>query len=140
MEKQLFNQIKEILKIAGVQVNEEYEGLNRIAGFYYFNYQNSLEDGHFFLLKRKPEGVQKLSSDDETNDYYHFDDENGLQKDNKARFGIEKIGKNIVCYIEAISKNKCLLAKKAIDKKFYNIPIDLYQLSWNNYGFEIIKV
>lgn len=119
----------------GEYLSEEYEGLNRIAGFYWFDRHNWLEDGHFQLLKRKPIGVEELDPEDNDFDYYHLDD-NGLEEDNKARFGIEKMGKKIVCYIESISKNHCLKAKKAIQRKFNNILIDKFQLSWGRDGFE----
>lgn len=130
-------EINEILRLAGVQLNEEYEGLNRIAGFYWFDKHNWLKDGHFQLLKRKPEGVEKLDPEDNEFDYYHLDD-NSLEEDNKARFGIEKIGKQIVCYIESISKNHCLKAKKAIQKKFNNIVIDKFDLCWDKHNYETL--
>ena len=109
--------------------NEEYEGLNRIAGFYWF------DKNKFQMLKRKPIGVKKLDPEDNEFDYYHLDD-NGLEEDNKARFGIEKMGKKVVCYIESENKQNCLKAKKAIQKKFNNILIDKFQLSWGRNGFE----
>ena len=118
----------------GEYLCEEYEGLNRIAGFYWFDRHNWLEDGHFQLLKRKPEGVEKLDPEDNELDYYHLDND-GLEEDNKARFGIEKIGKKLVCYIEAEDKQKCLIAKKAIQRKFNDILIDKFQLSWGRNNF-----
>jgi hypothetical protein len=111
------------------KINEEYEGLNRIAGFYWF------DEHRFQLLKRKPIGVKKLDPEDNKSDYYHYDD-NGLEVDNKARFGIEKMGKKIVCYIEAKNKQKCLKVKKAIQKKFNNIFIDKFQICWIRDGKE----
>lgn len=134
-ESYYINEVNEVLRLAGVQLNEEYEGLNRIAGFYWFDRHNWLEDGHFQLFKRKPVGVEELDPEDNEFDYYHLDD-NGLEEDNKARFGIEKLGKEIVCYIESENKQKCLRAKKAIQKKFNNILIDKFQLSWGRDGFE----
>ena len=109
----------------GEQINEDLEGLNRIAGFYWF------DNGHFQLFKRKPEGVEKLDPEDNEFDYYHLDDD-GLEEDNKARFGIEKVDNKIVCYIQAETKQKCLLAKKAIDKKFSDILINTYEIEWYN--------
>lgn len=106
-------------------LNEDLEGLNRIAGFYWF------DNGHFQLLKRKPEGVEKLDPEDNEFDYYHLDDD-GLEEDNKARFGIQRMDNKIVCYIQAETKQKCLLAKKAIDKKFSDILINKYELEWYN--------
>lgn len=113
----------------GEYLSEEYEGLNRIAGFYWF------DEHRFQMLKRKPVGVEELDLEDNEFDYYHLDDK-GLEEDNKARFGIEKLGKKIVCYIESENKQKCLKAKKAIQKKFNNILIDKFQLSWGRDGFE----
>ena len=113
----------------GEYLSEEYEGLNRIAGFYWF------DEHRFQMLKRKPVGVEELDPEDNEFDYYHLDDK-GLEEDNKARFGIEKLGKKIVCYIESENKQKCLKAKKAIQKKFNNILIDKFQLSWGRDGFE----
>lgn len=106
-------------------LNEDLEGLNRIAGFYWF------DNGHFQLLKRKPEGVEKLDPEDNEFDYYHLDDD-GLEEDNKARFGIQRIDNEIVCYIQAETKQKCLLAKKSIDKKFSDILINTYEIEWYN--------
>lgn len=113
----------------GKYIVEEYEGLNRIAGFYWF------DEKKFQMLKRKPIGVKKLDSEDDEFDYYHLDD-NGLEEDNKARFGIENIGQKLVCYIEAEDKQKCLIAKKAIQRKFNDILIDKFQLSWGRNNFE----
>ena len=112
------------------KLNEEYEGLNRLAGFYWF------DEKKFQMLKRKPMGVKELSKDDNQFDYYHLDSMDGLEEDNKARFGIEKIGKKLVCYIEAEDKQKCLMAKKAIQRKFSDILIDKFQLSWGRNNFE----
>ena len=49
----------------GKYIVEEYEGLNRIAGFYWFN------ENKFQLLKRKPIGVKKLDPEDDEFDYYN---------------------------------------------------------------------
>ena len=113
--------------------NKEYEGLNRIAGFYWF------DEHKFQMLKRKPVGVDNLSDDDNEFDYYHLEKLDGLIEDNKARFGIEKIGKEIVCYIEAETKSKCLRAKKAILHKYPDIVFDRFDLSWENNGFETLN-
>ena len=107
-------------------LNEDLEGYNRIAGFYWF------DNGHWEMLKRKPEGTKELEPEDDIMDYCHLDTE-GIFEDNKARFGIERLGRGTInCYIQAETKQKCLLAKKAIDKKFSDILINKYELEWYN--------
>ena len=108
------------------QINEDLEGYNRIAGFYWF------DDGHWEMLKRKPEGTKELEPEDNVMDYCHLDTE-GIFEDNKARFGIERLGRGTInCYIQAETKEKCLQAKKAIDKKFSDILINTYEIEWYN--------
>ena len=108
------------------QINEDLEGYNRIAGFYWF------DDGHWEMLKRKPKGTKELEPEDDVMDYCHLDTE-GIFEDNKARFGIERLGRGTInCYIQAETKEKCLQAKKAIDKKFSDILINTYEIEWYN--------
>ena len=110
---------------------KELTDLNRIAGFYDLN-NKSFE----FLKRSKKLSIDNLSSNDIL-DYTHGVDEDFLEENNQARFGIEYISNKLICYIQSWNKRNCLLTKKALEKKFPNLIIDTWQIEYQN-NFETL--
>lgn len=119
------NQINEVLRLAGVQLNERENltGFNRIAGFW--NYAK--EEFYFF-----PRTTEELDpNDDEIVQYIHNNPSKDYFTEHKVvRFGIENIpGEGVVCYIEGDTKSH------AYDC-YYTI-IDEYQEEYDIIKYEV---
>ena len=123
------SQINEVLQIAGVPT-DNLKGYKRVAGFYHLN------DGDFEIFTREdPKDKEELYTDKYSHNIYEDD----LEEFNLVRFGIEDLGK-ITCYIEATNKSNAYKCKKAIERKFYEIPIEKFELEYmdenNEYCYE----
>jgi hypothetical protein len=124
-ESYYINEVNEVLKLAGVQLNESEDltGFNRIAGFW--NYAK--EEFYFF-----PRTTKELEpGDNEIDNYVHGHPSKQDLIDSKVvRFGIENIpGEGVVCYIEGDTK------RHAYDC-YYTI-IDEYQEEYDIIKYEV---
>lgn len=121
------NQINEVLRLAGVQLNEREDltSFNRIAGFW--NYVK--EEFYYF-----PRTTKELdSNDDEIVQYIHNNPSKDYFNEHKVvRFGIEDLpGEGVICYIEGDTKRHvydCYYA--IIDKHQEECDIIKYELEY----------
>lgn len=126
-ESYYVNEVNEVLRLAGVQLNESEDltGYNRIAGFW--NYAK--EEFNYF-----PRTTEELDpNDDEIVQYIHNNPSKDYFTEQKVvRFGIEDIpGEGVVCYIEGDTKRhveKCYYA--IIDKHQEECDIIKYELEY----------
>ena len=125
--KDMNNQINEVLKLAGVKLDEREDltKFNRIAGFYH------LDTKEFELFPRTSEDIS--TEDDEINDYIHnVHSKDEFTEFHIVRFGIEDIpGEGVVCYIEGDTKRHAEDCYYAImDEYAEDLDIIKYELEY----------
>lgn len=121
------NQINEVLRLAGVQLDEREDltGFNRIAGFW--NYVKK----EFYYFPRTTKELEP--DDDEIDNYVHGHPSKQDLNDSKVvRFGIENLpGEGVVCYIEGDTKRHAYDCYYAIiDKHQEECDIIKYEVEY----------